>query len=128
MSYETLPIVGAYYRKPAPTLLDCLAVNTPLSLLAEPTNEYDPNAIAVFLASADIPEEALGVLEERLAADGYNIEQILGQTFWHLGYVPKEIAAQMKAAGVVNDEETLAVTFAVDAKGKPRVRFPSPIL
>ena len=47
MPMNTFPIVGAYYHPPAKALIDALAVDTPLLLIAEPDNAYDPNAIAV---------------------------------------------------------------------------------
>jgi hypothetical protein len=128
MPYTTMPIVGAFFRPPAKTLLDALAVGTPLTLKAEPTNNFDPNAIAVWLRSADIPEASHDFLEANLPASGHSIEDIMAQEYWHLGYIPKEMAAELKAHYVVLDGQDLPVTFAVNPKGAARIKFPEPVL
>lgn len=52
------------------TMIALLTGREPCRLVPEPTNPYDPNAIAVMVAT--VP----GVV-------------------WHIGYIPKEIAAQI---------------------------------
>ena len=127
MPYTTLPIVGAFYRPPAQTLLGVLPVGTDLTLMAEPDNAHDPNAVAVWLASAEIPPDVYDLLEAGLATSGHTLSTILNQEYWHLGYLPKNFAALLKSSGTVTDNEVLFVTFAI-SNGKPAVRFPSPVL
>ena len=129
MPYTTMPIVGAFFRPPAKLLLAHLALGVPLLLVAEPDNPYDPNAVAIWLRSADIPVASHESLDEALPQVGLSLAQVLSQELWHLGYIPKEMAAELKAAGVItNDGEPMPVTFALNAKGDPRVRFFAPVL
>ena len=126
--YSTMPIVGAFYRPPAQALLDAIAVDTPLLLVAEPENQHDPNAIAVWLGSDNIPETAYVRLKENLPSSGFSLEGVLAEPVWHLGYIPRALAAELKAANVLGEHNELAVTFAVSGKGEPRVKFPQPVL
>lgn len=126
MPTNTLPIVGAFYRPPAKALIEVLAVGTPLQLIAEPDNQYDPNAIAVWLETANVPAGAETRLEELLPQFGMDMETILSETAWHLGYVPKEMAAKLKASGAIEDGHPYDVTFSTSASGAPRVRSVAP--
>lgn len=128
MSYSTMPIVGAFYRPPAKILLDHLPVGQPLTLSAEPDNQYDPNAVAVWLNAVELPLAAQESLEQVLPQFGFSIDQVLSQGFWHLGYIPKDLAASLKSAGIVPDGKTIEVTFAVNGKGGPLVQFLEPVL
>lgn len=124
---NVLPIVGSYYRPPAKAILSVLPVGTALTLRPEPENKVDRNAIAVWIASADVPESCHGSLMLagadtgfRISADGDRAEDnedflntILLQDEWHLGYVPAVLAAQMHLRG--DTPATLAFTL----DGKP---------
>jgi len=123
MSQRTFPIVGAFYRPPAQTLLSVLPVGTPLTLMAEPDNPYDPNAISVWLKSKDIPISAHAELENTLLPFGFDLDQICSQEDWHIGYIPKEIAAVLRANGVIEPGNEVEVSFAVAPNGSPRVAF-----
>ena len=123
MAGNTFPIVGAFYRPPAKALIEALAVGTPLMLLAEPENEFDKNAVAVWLKSSDIPEASKEKLEESLPPFGFDMEKITAQDSWHLGYIPKEMAAMLRSSGAVGTEEPVNVTFSTSTTGAPRVRF-----
>lgn len=129
MATNTLPIVGSFYGpqrgSPSKALIAALSVGTPLFLIAEPENPADPNAVAVYVESAQIPVAGHPLLEEALPEFGFTVEQILDQDAWHLGYVPKEMAAKLKAQGVVGDEP-FPVTFSTSANGAPRVRAVEP--
>jgi hypothetical protein len=125
MPSNTMPIVGAFYRPPAKALIDVLPIGTPLQLIAEPENPYDPNAVAVYLASEHIPEAAKAKLEETLPLCGFSVEAVMEQQFWHLGYVPKEMASKLRDANVVADEP-VDVTFSTSTNGAPRVRSSEP--
>jgi hypothetical protein len=128
MAYSTMPIVGAFYRPPAAKLIEALPIGTPLFLLAEPDNQHDPNAIAVWLESHNIPESSHGQLDEVLPNFGSSLEIILAQDQWHLGYIPKELAKLLRQQDIVGDNTPVDVTFAVAPDGKPRVRFTAPVL
>jgi hypothetical protein len=131
MSLRTFPIVGAFYRPPAQALLAVLPVGAPLTLIAEPDNPYDPNAIAIWLKSKDIPTSAHAELENTLLRFGFDLDQIFAQENWHIGYIPKEIAATLRASGIIQPDEEIEVTFALAPSGTPRVAFaeaPSPLL
>ena len=120
---STFPIVGMKFRPPAQALINSLAVGVPLTVIAEPENAYDPNAIAVWLYSKDIPEASQEALKETLPSSGFTLDRVLSEEVWHLGYFPKEMAAELKASGAIRDNEPQAATFAVSAQGQARVRF-----
>ena len=82
-----IPLVGMHFRPPAKVLLASLPVGHELWLQREPGNEYDPGAIAVYLASDSIPTEAYDNLEILLPGNGRTLEEILAQDEWQLGYV-----------------------------------------
>ena len=128
MSYARLPIVGMFYRPPAKVLVNVIAVGTPLTLLAEPDNPADPNAIAVYVKSSEIPETAHDALAEQLPEYGFSLDDILNQDEWHLGYIPANFAAQLKAAQIVVDDTPVEVKFCTNPKGDPRVEFDEPVL
>jgi hypothetical protein len=132
MSYERLPIVGVFFGpqhgSPSPALIGALAVGTPLWLVAEPDNPADINAIAVYVKSADLPEAGYGLLEEALPQFGFSLEQILAQEEWHLGYIPKNFAAQLREMEIVQVSVPVEVTFGTNPKGDPRVIFAEPVL
>jgi hypothetical protein len=112
-----------FYRPPAKALLDVLPVGAPLMLLAEPTNENDPNAIAVWLDAEAIPEAAYEKLSDLLIAYGFDLENVLAQKSWHVGYIPRDLAAALRAEGTVPSDEPVNVTFSVSPSGAPRVRL-----
>lgn len=114
------PIVGAFYRPPAKQLLAALAVGTPLIVRAEPDNQYDVNACAVWLRSADIPDSALAELDGTLPDCGKSLDEVLAEYEWHVGYIPKEMAAALRAQNIVADDDVPG-TFAVSASGQPRI-------
>lgn len=120
---KTYPIVGMRFRPPAQALTDTIAVGTPLVLLAEPTNPYDPNAVAVWLYSRDIPEGAHATLEALLPRFGTDLETVLATEVHHLGYIPKDLARDMKEKGVIDDTTELRGTFCTNAAGGPQVRL-----
>ena len=89
--------------------------------MAEPTNAYDANAIQVYLESHNIPAEAHESLEEAIARFGLDLDTILSQDQWHLGYVPKEFAAQLRAAGTIVPNIPMDVEFAYRPKASPKI-------
>jgi hypothetical protein len=131
MSYSSLPIVGVFYGPErgyaSPAIVRCMAIGTPLELRAEPDNPADPNAVAVWLKTPDFPEANQDALRIEIAGYGHTIEQFLAMEGHHLGYIPKQIAAKLRAGGIVNDDP-VPVTFTCAADGRPRVQFDTPVL
>jgi hypothetical protein len=90
----TTQIVGAHFRPPAKALLACLPAGHQLWLRPEPTNEYDENAVQVLLRS-DSLQPLLAEpfirdeLEHQLSGQGFDVEGVLGEAEWHLGYLPR---------------------------------------
>jgi hypothetical protein len=89
----SFPIVGQHFHPPAKVLLSLLRSETPLIARPEPSNPYDPNAIAVWLRSADIPPELHDRLDAECAGFGLDADTIYATSEWHLGYVPAKLAA-----------------------------------
>lgn len=112
----TCKIVGAHFRPPAKSILQFLPSDCPLTLVPESENEFDPNAIAVYVASTDIPEFAHKDLDEHAKPFGYDIDTILEAASWQLGYIPRTDAAEISLLG-----STIG-TLSFDAKG-PLVVF-----
>lgn len=87
----TYPIVGGRHHPPAVAIMDFMAVGTPLILVAEPTNQYDVNAIMVILETKHINE--VEGLDDALAGYGTNTTTVKEGGRIHLGYIPKDLAA-----------------------------------
>jgi len=119
-------IVGAKFRPPALALLETLPMGTKLTVQREPTNVYDSNAIMVLVQTVDMqPSEALA---ERLPGFGFGIERLFAENEWHLGYIPRERAAQIaplmdRLPQVVKQ---LDATLTCNAEGQTQVRFELP--
>ena len=132
----TLQIMGAHFRPPAKAILQSLPSDQTLELRPEPSNPYDPNAVGVWIDAAGIPQEALEELSSTLPGQGCDVETLLEQGWWHLGYIPKEKAADLQTPiGLAIDANNSAaedeyqiwsgypahLTFTGD--GKPAVTF-----
>jgi hypothetical protein len=131
MPHSILPIVGGYYRPPAALVLASLPIGAPLFLCAEPDNAVDPNAVAVWILSETIPASAHANLEARLPDFGFTLDSFLAVEQWHLGYIPKDFAARLKAEGVVGNYDTIVGAFAILNAGKgdePAFHFPYEVL
>lgn len=121
---STYPLVGAFYRPPAKALIDVLPIGTPLTLIAEPENAYDPFAVAVWLYSRDIPEgNAHEKLRETLPPFGTDLETVLSQEVHHLGYIAKELARKLREEDTVPVDSPVEGTFSLSSGGAPRVRL-----
>lgn len=64
--------------------------NEPCRLEPEPDNKFDPNAIAVKVAPNILNPEPLDAYDPNHVQDQQHTPLI-----WHIGYLPKEIAAQI---------------------------------
>jgi hypothetical protein len=126
MTTHTLPIVGAYYRPPSKLLLDNIAVGAEMQLHADPGGAYchanhdDPNAISVWLNTSAIP--ANEHLNFCLASYGSSVAELQLNEWFHVGYIPKELAAELVRTGFPSDASVPA-EFSVGSRGSPRVRF-----
>lgn len=92
-SRHSAPMVGMHFRPPAKAILQSLPAGYPLELRPEPSNPYDPNAIAVWFDASHLPDEALEELRHTLPGQGSNLDDLLDQRFWQLGYMAKEHAS-----------------------------------
>lgn len=119
-------IVGMYYRKPAPAIVDCLTIGQKLYLKAEPDNQFDPNAVQVlgkaseFIAS--MSEEGQAVFYDKLSKYGITQEQFEGAgDMWHLGYIPRDIAP-ISLHETLRANELVDCFFQPDPAGKPMIQ------
>ena len=88
-----VPLVGAHFRPPAKVIIQSLPAAYPLELRPEPSNPYDANAVAVWFDASALSADAKSELESTLPANGGNLDDLLEQRFWQLGYLAKEHAA-----------------------------------
>jgi hypothetical protein len=110
---HTYAIVGYRYRWPAKAVLEVLAVGTQLHLQAEPNHEVDPNAIKVSVdRDAIVGVTAIAGLKALYQVEWHALPPMI-----HLGYIPAELAALLKAEGFT----TATGTFSVGANGGPKV-------
>jgi hypothetical protein len=115
MSTKTCPIVGSYYRPPANALIKHMPHRTKLVLRPEPENPYDPNAIMVLVRGSEVETDY--DLDQALIGYGTNIAEVQAGGEYHLGYIPRGLAATMALPGEIEG------TFLLDARGKPQVQF-----
>jgi hypothetical protein len=95
-SVTIVPLMGAYYRPPAQSIISNLKGGSTLILEAEPTNEYDKNAIKVLVASDEIPKERDEALDLMAQGYGFSIQEIRSRDRWHLGYLARDSAEKIK--------------------------------
>ncbi len=116
-----VPVVGMHFRPPAKAILQVLPMDHPLHVELEPENEYDRNAIKVMINSADIPKEAHSDLGTLAAGYGFDLDQILSQDSWHLGYVKATSAAELASflGGPQPSHKFVSGKLSFDPKGLP---------
>lgn len=130
MTQHTVPLVGAHFRPPAKAILQVLPAGTPLRLIPEPDNPHDGNALAVHVATADIPESVREELAGLATPYGFGLPAILTAESWHLGYVKATEASWLtpmavEAISVAGPErgeigyDWHAATLTFNATGKP---------
>lgn len=114
------PIVGMHFRPPARAILGQLGTGARLILRPEPTNAFDANAFAVYVAQETLREldddakASMALIAEPM---GFTLADILDAEEWHLGYIPRTVAAELTLTG--DTEGTLSFT----ADGKPAITF-----
>lgn len=114
-----VPLVGSYYYKPATALLQSVPSGTPLDLRPEPFNQYDENAVAVWLSPSHIPVVQRGLLEPILAGFGFSLEELLEEGPRQVGHLAKEFAAQLQSPIILGKLSSAILTFT--GSGKPQV-------
>lgn len=121
MPHFRVPVVGMHFRPPAKAILQVLPTDFPLNLELEPDNEYDPNAIKVMVKSGDIPKDAHSDLGNLAAGFGFDLDTILAQEAWHLGYIARGQAAELAGflGGGSPTHKFVSGKLAFDHEGKP---------
>lgn len=100
MPTTRFPIVGSSFRPPAQDILGVLPVGTSLILRPEPENPHDPHAKAVWIKTAEIPNESFAALDDgRLTRHNMTIRDLAFKDEWHLGYIPAVMAKTFALAG-----------------------------
>ncbi len=110
------PIVGVKFHPPARAILAVLPVGTELELIPEPDNPYDENAIMIWINGKEIPEHCRAELEFLAAGYGFHASEII-PNYWHLGYIPRALAAQMQPFTMCKGK------FQVGAEGASKVEI-----
>lgn len=103
------PIVGAFWRPPAKTIMSLLSGGHELILDPEPENPHDPNAIRVCvkLKSINIDEEYFDIIEDELMRFGATWADLMKDDLgnevedpdFHLGYIPRSGTKTAKIDG-----------------------------
>lgn len=119
MPKTTLAIVGDHFRPPAKAILKVIPFGTPLQLLAEPSNQYDANAVKVMIQSKDIPHTLKENFELEAAKYGFDFPDLMQQSEWQLGYIPRDRAADL--AGTFSETEPTNGTLGALTTGKPAI-------
>lgn len=134
---HTVPLVGAHFRPPAKLLLQSVPAGFPLELRPEPSNPYDSNAIAVWLDTKGLNDDAIDELTSTLPGMGHDIEEVLAQRWWQIGYVARQEAAALQEPigrrlaawnqdNLEHDVDPVTgypATLAFAGDGSPRVTF-----
>lgn len=127
------PIVGMQHHKPAPTIMSLLPVGTPLYLELEPTNQYDPNAIKVWIEdfSAHTDSEGIEAVQAACISDEMECPALDQPVF--LGYIKAKTLDEehlgadilapniqkMLEAGDITDPKEIPCTLYYGSSGRP---------
>lgn len=86
-----VPLVGSYFRPPATLVLKGLLGGSVVTLVPEPSNPYDENAIAAYACPSDMEQDyaASTELADGLEGMGREIQELLAEPNIHLGYVAR---------------------------------------
>lgn len=136
-STKSAPLVGMHFRPPAKAILQSLPTGYPLELRPEPSNPYDQNAIAVWIDARFLSNDAIDELTSTLPGSGHDIEELLSQRWWHIGYMAREDAAKhqqdigfalqaLREDALTNDGLVLTgypAKLSFNGEGKPHLTF-----
>lgn len=84
------PIVGTQFRPPSALLLRVLPSNHPLTLVSEPSNEHDQDAIRVMLDlhTLDLDSEPIAnIIQNAHLSNQEAIDNWVNHHTFHLGYI-----------------------------------------
>jgi hypothetical protein len=84
------PLVGAYHRPPAKTLLDLLPASAELSLVPQPENPYDAFAVTVSISRellVGLPAEVRQLMADALPSQGFDWGCVLESCPVQLGFL-----------------------------------------
>lgn len=112
-----LPIVGGRFRPPADTILSNLPFSTPLTLIREPSNPHDANAIGVWLPEGWGGAMDLAPILEAIENNAQEPPEFLGSSPLHLGYLPREVAERL-ADALDSQGGTALGSLAFDVRGR----------
>jgi len=119
------PLVGAFHRPPAKTVLENLPARAPLRLVPEPENPYDAGAIRVLVNFQHLRDIGMDMSElcEALDAAGADEREIIDGPPLQLGYCAAtggkplaKIAALWSQSGLV-PVGNVEVAAALDTSG-----------
>jgi hypothetical protein len=113
----TAPLVGTHFHPPAKAVLPLLASGTALTLLPEPTNEYDPFAVRVLVAPEAIAPQHHPDLELHLPGWGLELSEVLAAPIF-LGYIART-HSQVMVRALEQSPATASLGFSPE--GKPQV-------
>lgn len=131
-------LVGMHFRPPAKLILAELPSGTRLNLVPEPDNPYDAEAVKVIIQTSELKHALESILSQseefdrfnlQLAGMGFNVDDLLIEPEWHLGYCARTGNVQLaKIAGASSASEVLdcrahtGVLF-FGANGEPLIRI-----
>lgn len=124
MTTQLATLRGMHFHPPAKAILQCLPKGAALRVVPEPHNEYDANALAIWVDSATIPQSEFDTLNTLAIPFGYSASDIIDAGEWLLGYIAREEAEHL--VGPVNEaleRHALRATLAFGGDGKPRVEL-----
>ena len=117
-------IMGAHFRPPAKPILQNLQSGCPLLIIPEPENQYDSNALAIHVETKHFGDFAnMEQMNQDVQYFGTTPEELLVPESWHLGYIRKELAAEIV---VYLNGETQNGTLGFTPKGEPAINFALP--
>jgi hypothetical protein len=135
MKYSA-PLVGMRFHAPAPAILQCLPSGASVTLVPEPENPFDSNAIIVQVRANAIPVDQHEKLAMVLQGYGYSLDDFMGPIpddtgrptwpMWKLGHV-KANANQGGGASCAAElspimaGRTIPGILVFDMDGKPTV-------
>lgn len=95
----SIPVVGAHFRPPAKAIIDSLPAGHELKLIAEPDNQFDPQAIKVEVTTESIkklPPNVLGLMRTLCEQFGHDLDGLLEDyPAIHVGYIPRAMTHEV---------------------------------
>ncbi len=128
----TSTLVGMHFRPPAKAVLAHLPSGIEITLRPEPDNPYDEYAIMVLISPEAIPESEYEDLTDDMADSGFDLDELLAESEFHLGYVGSKpgkagplpgITYAPDIAPVLSVAESYIAELAFDASGAPIIHM-----